>query len=344
MRYAVFSDIHANRQAWEQVLADLKHQQVDELICLGDAVGYGPRPEEVLASIRENTPHFVMGNHDAAAAGLFDAAQFNDRARRMIEWTRDQLGPESIEFLLKAPLTLEREHMLFVHAEIEQPGRFAYIESEADADAHLGHTNQAVTFIGHTHDPLIFVQHPDGNVQHLADIDVQLDPSLRAVVNVGSVGDMRHAEDDRARYVIYDSATREVFFRKVDWDRDAFQHDMDTTMREVDPAFNPEGDVREQYNVNPIKPLNMQEALVRKKVALPIPRHQLEDDTLASAKNAPHPKPQTPPSSFRYRGVVATIALILIGLPAAWFLRPVPPIMASRFTFEILCGRAIYTR
>ena len=237
MRYAIFSDIHGNRQAWERVLADMREQGLERLVCLGDAVGYGPRPEEVLADIRGKTDLFVMGNHDAAAAGLFDAAQFNDHARKVIEWTRDQLSPESMEFLLGVPLTAEEDGLLFVHAEAEQPGRFDYVEDEATAARQFAATDARVIFVGHTHVPVLFDCGANGEVRELDDTSARLKENDRYLVNVGSVGDMRHDEDDRARYVIFDSDTREVLFRRVEWDRAAFAAEMDETVLKIDPGF-----------------------------------------------------------------------------------------------------------
>mgnify|MGYP001819020419 FL=1 len=77
MRYAIFSDAHGNLRAWEEALADIRAQQVDVLICLGDAVGYGPKPEEVLSGIRAVTKNFIIGNHEAAAAGMMDYSIFH---------------------------------------------------------------------------------------------------------------------------------------------------------------------------------------------------------------------------------------------------------------------------
>ena len=95
MRYAIFSDVHANQQAWQAVLADAFEQRAGTLVCLGDVVGYGPKPLEVLNAVREVTPNFVLGNHDAAACGRLDPSIFNDRARSVIEWTREQLDDEA---------------------------------------------------------------------------------------------------------------------------------------------------------------------------------------------------------------------------------------------------------
>ena len=95
MRYAIVSDIHANLQAWNAVLLDIRSSGVDKILCLGDLVGYGPQPAETLQSLYEHVDHFILGNHDAAACGKLDASYFNDGARELIEWTREQLNPES---------------------------------------------------------------------------------------------------------------------------------------------------------------------------------------------------------------------------------------------------------
>ncbi len=99
MRYAIVSDIHANIRAWDAVLADLRSHGAEVIVCLGDVVGYGPKPAEVLEAVRAVTDHFVMGNHDAATVGIMDYTIFNDHARQAIEWTMTELSPEAKQFL-----------------------------------------------------------------------------------------------------------------------------------------------------------------------------------------------------------------------------------------------------
>ncbi|MDF1812735.1 MAG: metallophosphoesterase family protein [Verrucomicrobiales bacterium] len=236
MRYAIISDLHANWQAWSAVLADIHENKADAIICLGDVVGYGPRPEEVLTSVRQNTRNFVIGNHDAAACGLLDAAIFNQHAREVVEWTTQQLSPDSINYLRQVPLTLETEDILFVHAEIEYPDRFGYIETEAEAEHHFAYTSANIIFIGHTHKPLAFSQNAEG-VKMVNDRDFQLAPGHRYIVNVGSVGEPRDPEDIRARYVLYDSTRRSVYFRRVRFDAEAYRQDLVTTGLKIQPYF-----------------------------------------------------------------------------------------------------------
>ena len=153
MRYAVFSDVHANLIAWNAVRDDIGQREVDVLVCLGDLVGYGPRPMEVLAGIQAATPNILMGNHDAAAVGALDSSIFNDRARHSTEWTAQTLTEEARAFLADLPLAMESEGILFVHAEVCQPERFDYINDPIEAMTNFLGGEHRITFIGHTHYP-----------------------------------------------------------------------------------------------------------------------------------------------------------------------------------------------
>ena len=97
MRYAIVSDIHANMQAWKAVLQDIACSDIDRIICLGDIVGYGPRPAEVLQSVHARADHLVLGNHDAVIAGKLSAELFNPRARERVKWTAEHLSPKAVE-------------------------------------------------------------------------------------------------------------------------------------------------------------------------------------------------------------------------------------------------------
>lgn len=237
MRYAIVSDIHANMQAWEAVLADARAQGAEAVICLGDVVGYGPRPAEVLASVRAVTNNFVMGNHDAAAVGMMDYSIFNDHARQAIEWTMAELNGEAKKFLSGVPLAIEAGEILFVHAEIAEPGRFDYIDSVEMAKENFAVKDQLVTFVGHTHLPKVFERSERGRVKELPDTNIQLDPRKRYIVNVGSVGEPRNPEDLRARYLIYDDQSRVLDFRRVEFDIPAYRRDLESTTLALRPYF-----------------------------------------------------------------------------------------------------------
>lgn len=212
MRYAIVSDLHANLPAWNSVLADLRQQGAEMIVCLGDVVGYGPSPGEVLASVRQVTTNFVMGNHDAAAVGMMDYSVFNDHARQAIEWTTGVIDEESKRFLRSVPLAIEAGEILFVHAEICEPGRFDYVTDTEVAAANFSVYSHLVSFIGHTHVPKVFESDGYGQVIERGDDDLVLNSQHRYIINIGSVGEPRDPDDLRARYVIYDSESREVFF------------------------------------------------------------------------------------------------------------------------------------
>lgn len=237
MRYAIVSDLHANLRAWNAVLGDLCEQGADLVVCLGDVVGYGPNPAEVLQSVRAVTHNIVMGNHDAAAVGMMDYSIFNEHARQAIEWTTTVLNDEEKQFLSSVPLAIEAGEVLFVHAEVAEPGRFAYISDPEIARQNLETNSHLVTFVGHTHLPKIFERNARGKVRELPDQDTRLESDKRYIVNVGSVGEPRDSQDLRARYVLYDTETREVIFRRVDFDIVSYRQDLEATTLALRPFF-----------------------------------------------------------------------------------------------------------
>jgi len=225
VRYAIVSDIHANRPAWEAVLIDLRAQGVDEIICLGDVVGYGPSPAEVLESLYANVHHFVLGNHDAALCGVIDAAAFNDGARRLLDWTQGQLDAKARAFLHRLPLVIKGAGFRCAHAELARPGRFGYIIDPDDALPSWAACNEQLLFVGHTHDPAIFVVGGSGRPHRLDPCDFSLEEGKRYIVNVGAVGQPRD-DDPRAGYAIVDDQVGNVLFRRVPFDIEGYRRDV----------------------------------------------------------------------------------------------------------------------
>lgn len=233
MRIAILSDIHANLRAWNAVLADIASTKADRLLCLGDIVGYGPSPVEVLESAYRHVHGFVLGNHDAVVAGKMSPDVFNDRARRLILWTRDRIGPRGVKFLGQLPLVLNGNGMRCAHANFVRPSAFDYILEPEDADASWHATSEPLLFVGHTHVPQLFVIGSSGTPHRLDPQDFQMEPGKRYIVNVGAVGLPRDA-DGRACYVLYDDVARTVCFRRVPFDMDAFRDDV--ARAGLDPA------------------------------------------------------------------------------------------------------------
>ncbi|GCE03635.1 metallophosphoesterase family protein [Dictyobacter aurantiacus] len=163
MRYAIFTDIHANLEALEAVLAKLdelaQEEPIDELWFLGDLVGYGPNPNECIKKLRERTDVIIAGNHDWAAVGKLDLDDFSEAARISAEWTATQLTEENRAFLANLPERIQKGECLLVHGSPYGP-LWEYLTSEVLAERSFQHFNSRYCFVGHTHVPVIF-QQPD---------------------------------------------------------------------------------------------------------------------------------------------------------------------------------------
>lgn len=322
MRYAIFSDIHGNREAWRRVLADIRSLEAEVLVCLGDVVGYGPLPEEVLSEIRAVTPNFVIGNHDAAAIGKLDSSIFNDHARSVIEWTARRLSPESHAFLAGVPLAMEADEMLFVHAEVSEPARFGYITDEASAAENFASGHHFVTFVGHTHEPAVFALGEGGGVTRMNDADGRLREDRRYIVNVGSVGDPRNPEDLRGCYVIYDSETRDLYFRRIQFDVESYRRDLAATSLEISPYFLHVGD---QLLDDAMAAVDMEAPAGMTQGTLgqdsPVQLH-MPQAAQAGQSRKPLPKPRPAAGSSKKRALMVTMGCTLVLLAAgvfAWF-------------------------
>ena len=222
MRYAIVSDIHANLQAWEAVLRDIASSRMDGIICLGDVLGYGPNPAEVLQSVHRHVDAMTLGNHDAVLCGKLDPVRFNDHAREMIDWTRTALAPWAADFLSGWPLVLVGDGFRCAHGDFAAPGAFNYVIDPYEALPSWQETTEPLLFTGHTHLPGIFVLGASGAPHFLDARDFVLEKETRYLVSAGSVGFPRDA-DPRASYCIYDSTEQSVTWRRIPFDIDAYR-------------------------------------------------------------------------------------------------------------------------
>lgn len=237
MRYGIVSDIHANIQAWNAVLRDMKSMGVDSILCLGDVVGYGPNPVEVMDSCYKHCDYFILGNHDAVIGDRLDSSLFNDNAKFLIEWTREQLSPLAADFFKDMPLRMEGPGFVCAHGELAMPGRFGYIYEAQDAIESFTSNNSPLMFVGHTHFPTKFTYDLMTNkVLKEADQDFVMKAGQRYMVNAGSVGDPRDGQVT-ASYCVYDADTQQVFFRKVPFDVNGFRENLIKTQLPVNPFF-----------------------------------------------------------------------------------------------------------
>jgi diadenosine tetraphosphatase ApaH/serine/threonine PP2A family protein phosphatase len=163
MRYAIFSDIHANLEALEAVLAKIdelaQEEPIDQIWFLGDLVGYGPDPNACILKLRERTDVIIAGNHDWAAVGKIDLEDFSAAARISAEWTAEQLTEEHRDFLANLPESLELGECTLVHGSPYGP-LWEYLTSDVLAERSFQYFTSRYCFVGHTHVPVIF-QQPD---------------------------------------------------------------------------------------------------------------------------------------------------------------------------------------
>ncbi len=222
MRIAIVSDIHANLQAWNAVWLDIRSLAADRVICLGDTVGYGPNPAEVLESLYTTVDYFLLGNHDAAICGKLSPDLFNSTARGAIEWTIRRLSPRARQVFDGWPLTLAGPGFRCAHGEFGRPEYFDYVFEAADTAATWPAVDEPLLFIGHTHLPGLHVIGASGTPHTVEVQDFTLEPGKRFLVNAGSVGCPRDG-DPRAGYCLYDTGEQAVFWRRVPYDLDAFR-------------------------------------------------------------------------------------------------------------------------
>lgn len=167
MRYAIFTDIHANLEALEAVLAKIdeiaKEEPIDQIWFLGDLVGYGPDPNECIRVLRERTDVIIAGNHDWAAVGKIDLEDFSAAARVSAEWTAEQLTQEYRDFLTELPERLEIGNCTLVHGSPFGP-LWEYLTSEALAERSFLYFDTRYCVVGHTHVPVIFIQPDSANI------------------------------------------------------------------------------------------------------------------------------------------------------------------------------------
>ena len=214
MKYAIISDIHANESALRHVLADAASQGADQVVCLGDVVGYGPLPRETLARARKCCAVVLAGNHDDAVSGRRDADDFIDLAGEAVIRHREALAKDELAWLTELPYACELEGAVAAHGDFTDPKAFNYIGDEQAASDNFRATDATLMFVGHTHVPCLFLTGQSGKVYRLEPQDFVLEPGKRYIVNPGSVGCPRENNGTcQSSYVLYDTAERIVSFR-----------------------------------------------------------------------------------------------------------------------------------
>ena len=222
MRALIVSDIHSNAEALRVVLNRVRRKRFDTVICLGDFVGYGAQPNQILDVMRGfkgKKRVYIRGNHDRVAAGLDDAGGFNHAAKSAVLWTRDHLSAPNRRFLRDLPVgPVDHEGAMLCHGS-------PYDEDEYVFNVH--HAAQILTLYqvplilyGHTHLPVVFQVDPHFRVSGYSIRDettIRLHPGCRYLINPGSVGQPRD-RNPASSFALLDSERRTVQFFRTEYD------------------------------------------------------------------------------------------------------------------------------
>ena len=226
MKRAIISDIHGNYEALSAVMEAIGDLKVDEILCLGDIIGYGPDPIKCLDTVIENCQLTILGNHDQAA--IFDPEGFNPVAMKAIFWTREQLEKDNgdidqadrrWDFLGELPRRHDEGEFLFVHGSPRDPtNEYVFPETvyEKDLLSLLMSRFEKVCFQGHTHIPGMFTEAGAFISPDERDLFFKLDET-KCMINVGSVGQPRDG-NPKSCFVVLDDEEKTVEYHRIEYD------------------------------------------------------------------------------------------------------------------------------
>ena len=215
MRFAIISDLHANLEATEVVLADADAKECTQFVCLGDLVGYNANPHECVELIRNLECPVVKGNHDEQASLEESSRDFNELAEHAINWTRAHLTDEDKVWLAELRMTRQVRDFTIVHATLDTPAEWGYVFNNLDAMASFTYQHTTICFFGHTHVAGAFIRGND--VTRVKTEQLVIEPGKKYFINTGSVGQPRDG-DPRAAYCIYDTEKGVVEQRRLKYD------------------------------------------------------------------------------------------------------------------------------
>lgn len=216
MRYAVFSDVHSNLEAFEAVLAIFEKSNIDQYVFLGDIVGYGADPTECIAALKGLDAACVAGNHDWACVGLTDLDFFNEEVLAAVLWTRGILTEADRLFLKSLQLIRQENDCSLVHGTLVQPEEFDYMTDGYKAAKSFYALKGNLCFVGHSHTAGVFIEDA-GKVFYKTPGVLKIEKGRRYIINDGSVGQPRDG-DPRACFCIYDDEAATVEFKRVGYD------------------------------------------------------------------------------------------------------------------------------
>jgi predicted phosphodiesterase len=224
MRYLILSDIHSNDDALGAVMARVRRKRFDQVVVLGDFVGYGANPNQVIDRIRgiKKPKRMIRGNHDKVVCGVESGDLFNPVALKAARWTTDKLSARNRKFLEGLPLGPIDVDGVFAICHGSPRDEDAYIFTDYDAYLNFRETDGAVSFFGHSHIPSVFTLEPHGILVELIEGDrmkYKLKKGLRYLINPGSIGQPRD-RNAAAAYALYDADDGVVHFDRVPYPAD----------------------------------------------------------------------------------------------------------------------------
>jgi len=225
MKFGILADIHSNLEALNCCIEGLKG--IDNFICPGDIVGYGPNPNECIDIIKGLKCSIVAGNHERACCGIMDPTSFTGEAGESIRWTVKILTAKNREYIELLPDQLDLHGFQVVHGSLRNPLE-EYISNIQTGAISIELMKQKVLFVGHLHIPLVIVKDTSGKYDswQLADGDVvNIDKFDKVIINAGAVGQPRDM-DPRASFGIYDSEAQTVKIKRVEYNIKAVQDKM----------------------------------------------------------------------------------------------------------------------
>lgn len=221
MRALVISDIHSNAEALRAVMSRVRRKKFDWVVCLGDFVGYGAQPNQVLDMMRQvhGRKLYIRGNHDRVAAGLEEGTAFNPAAREAAVWTRAHLSARNRRFLESLTIgPIDHHGILLCHGSPFHEDEYVFTEWHA-AQIFVEYVAPIILY-GHTHLPVVFSLDGGGNVEGTLvreEATFRLEPGKRYLINPGSVGQPRD-RNPGASFAIFDSSRMTAQFFRAPYD------------------------------------------------------------------------------------------------------------------------------
>lgn len=218
MVYVVISDLHSNLESLEGFQAHLKTNNPGphKKVCLGDIVGYGGNPNEIVDWVRGNCDIVLAGNHDYAVVEKTDTSYFNSYARKACDWTEGVLTDENRDYLASLPVARAQDGIFWAHSSPFEPEEWHYIISRYDGIENFQHFSERLCFVGHSHNPLVLEEDPEEKVELHYETELSLNTDHRYIFNVGSLGQPRDGTPDPA-YAVYDDQNNTYQLRRFSY-------------------------------------------------------------------------------------------------------------------------------